>query len=429
MELNAAAIAGKTLSELQAEIHSWNEYDEPEPGSEDLAAHGAEEHEDEIYYTHEAQQEYSGIDEQAAPGDAAKISARDQSQVPAHDVHNVQQGIINPPDDSTSVSAERAVEAVSVSNTGSPAQLLDSEQRGQPEQSEQIAAENAHQHDDVHDDIPEEHYDSEGPQSDSTATIAGFIVEKGVKQEPQDVSPEITEAAAEQNEHENHYPEDVENDDLGPDEYREEEHITSLEDLESSHTDIAGLENDDVGTPKPADETHILDQEDEDELDAPPTNELVSGTPLQNKNIDPSHDQTASLPGSGLQAPSDNNHQTPEPAEDFFEIAEDFLQTPPRGTEHDDLDHFEGIDYEDPNDELATPDAADGEGINHDGFDGAHFGAYDTEFEESEAVELVGEDHSVTNSPKNSSTKRSREDEDHWDAVETTVDTKRRRSS
>ena len=107
------------------------------------------------------------------------------------------------------------------------------------------------------------------------------------------------------------------------------------------------------------------------------------------------------------------------------------MQTPPKDTENDALDHFEGIDYDEPEDELDAPVATDDEGADDHEFDENHFGDYDTHFEESEAVELVGTDPSLTDPQTNqsSSAKRSREDEDDWDLVETTADTKRRRSS
>lgn len=61
-DLLDAANDGKTLSE----IHSWDEYDEGEPGSEDGHTHGVEEHEDEAYYITEAEQKLSIPEDQSA---------------------------------------------------------------------------------------------------------------------------------------------------------------------------------------------------------------------------------------------------------------------------------------------------------------------------------------------------------------------------
>ncbi|KAJ5774935.1 hypothetical protein N7457_009831 [Penicillium paradoxum] len=436
LDLSAAAIAGKTLSELQAEIHSWNEYDEPEPGSEDFEAHCAEEHEDEVYYANEAQKDHATTEVQTTPGPTADVSPSSVSQVQPQDVSDTQTKIAHAPDEDASVSSERATEAMPESELAHPATQAEIKEPGQPEESEHLEIEQAHQYDYVHGDTTEDHYDSEGPQgphSESTATISGFIVENETKENTQDVSPDAAHAGpsgADQTDHENFYEEEPENDDLGPEEYYEDENPDSLDDPEASHNDITGVEDDNVETQESADQAHVLDEEDEDELDAPPTNEIVSATSLQHETTDHPHDQTGPLSDSGLQADSDKKDRTPEPADDLLEIAEDLLQTPPRDTEPDDLDHFKDIDYEESEDELAAPVAGDDEGVHDHEFDENHFGDYDTHFEEPEAAELVEVDHSLTDSPnQNSSTKRSREDDEHSDVVPTTTDTKRRRSS
>ncbi|KAJ5365677.1 hypothetical protein N7517_008563 [Penicillium concentricum] len=427
-DLNDAAIDGKKLSELHAEIQSWDEYDEAEPGSEgDLDAHGAEEHEDEAYYTTEAQKELSTTEVQTAPGPGEEQALdSEQAQVQPEVVSDGQHEIVHAEDDNRSTSSERGAEAAPESESH-PAQPGSKEpdhsdvsrqlERGQDQDQ-------GYSHD--HGDTNEEHYDSEGPQSDSTATVAALPGASEVKEHTQHVPP-AADVGTDQNDEEEYYGEDHENDDLGSEEYYEHEDIGSVDDSEAFQKDITGSENADVDAQEPADHASVLDEEDTDELDAPPTDEIVSEVPVQDDTNRPSHDQPRDI---GLHDASDKKERTPEPADDLLGIAVDLMQTPPRDTENDSLDHFEGIDYDEPEDELEAHVSAD-EGADDHEFDDNHFGDYDTHFEESEAVELVGTDPSLTDPQTNQipSAKRSREDEDDWNLVETTVDTKRRRSS
>ncbi|KGO38751.1 Uncharacterized protein family UPF0646 [Penicillium expansum] len=429
-DLNDAAIEGKKLSELHSELHAWDEYDEAEPGSdEDLGAHGAEEHEDEVYYTNEAQKELSITEVQTAPGPEEEQALDDeQSQVQPEDVPSAQPEFVHAQDANRSTSSERSPEAAPVSepHLAQP----ENEEADHSDVSHHIERDQEHDHD--RGDINEEHYDSEGRQSDSTATVAALPSASEIKEHVQHVPLDVTaDAGTDQNDDENFYGEELENDDLGAEEYYEHEDIGSVDDSEAFQKDITGSENIDFDAQEPADQTSVLDEEDADELDAPPTDEVVSEIILQDENNHPSHDQPAPPLGSGLNDASDKKEQTPEPADDLLGIAVDLMQTPPKDIEDDALDHFEGIDYNEPEDELDAPVAADDESADDHEFDENHFGDYDTHFEESEAVELVGTDPSLTDPQTNqsSSAKRSREDEDDWDLVETTVDTKRRRSS
>lgn len=434
-DLNDAAIEGKKLSELHSELHSWDEYDEAEAGSlEDLGAHGAEEHEDEVYYTNEAQKELSITEVQTAPGPKEEQALdSEQSQVQPEVVSDAQPEILAQ-DGDKSTSSERSAEAAAEPESH-PAQP-ESKDSDHFDVSRHLERDQDQEYDRGHGDTNEEHYDSEGRQSDSTATVAALPSASEIQEYTQHVPLDVAAAAGTyENDDEHYYGEDPENDDLGAEEYYEDEDIgsvdDSVDDSEAFQKDITGSENADVDAQEPADQASVLDEEDTDELDAPPTDEVVSEILLRDETNHPSHDQPAPPLDSGLHDPSDKKVQTPEPADDLLGITVDLMQTPPRDTEKDVLDDFEGIDYDEPEDELDAPVAADDEGAHDHEFDKNHFGDYDTHFEESEAVELVGTDPSLTGpqTNQNSSAKRSREDEDDWDLVETTVDTKRRRSS
>ncbi|KAF3026246.1 hypothetical protein E8E15_009700 [Penicillium rubens] len=429
-DLNDAAIEGKTLSELHSELQSWGEYDEAEAGSEDLGAHGAEEHEDEVYYTNEAQRELSIAESETAP-ELGKEQALDseQSQVQPEVVLDAQPGIVHAQDEDRRASSRRSAEAApeSESRLAQP----ENKESDHFDESRHLESDQDQEYDHGHGDTNEEHYDSEDRLSDSTATVAALPGASEIKEHTQHVPLDVAaDAGTDQNDDENYYAEDPENDGLGAEEYYEED-IGSVDDSEAFQKDITGSENADVNAQGPADQASVLDEEDTDELDAPPTDEVVSEILLRDETTHPSHDQPAPPLDSGLHDTSDKKEQTPEPAHDLLGISVDLMQTPRRDTEDDALDHFEGIDYDEPEDELDAHVAADDEGADDHEFDENHFGDYDTHFEESEAGELVGTDPSLTDpqNNQNSSAKRSREDEEDWDLVETTVDSKRRRSS
>ncbi|OQE03109.1 hypothetical protein PENVUL_c035G04709 [Penicillium vulpinum] len=424
-DLNDAAIDGKKLSELHSELHSWDEYDEAEPGSdEDPGAIGPEEHEDEVYYTNEAQKELSTTEIQTAPGSGEEQALDSEKSQVQPEVVSDAQPEVHVRDEDRSASNERSAQAAP-ERESHPAQP-ENKDLDHFDVSHHLETEQDHEYD--HDDTNEEHYDSEGPLSDSTATVAALPRASETKEHAQHVALDVAaDADADENDDENQYEDDPENDDLGPEEYYDDEDIGSVDDSEAFQKDITGSENADVDAQEAVDQASVLDEEDTDDLDAPPTDDIVSEILLQNESNLPSHDQPAPPLDSGV---SDKKEQTPDPADDLLGIAVDLMQTPPRDTEKDDLDHFEGIDYDEPEDEIDAPVAVADEGADDHEFDENHFGDYDTHFEESEAVELVGTDPSLTDTQTNqNSAKRSREDEDDWDLVETTVDTKRRRSS
>jgi hypothetical protein len=426
LELNAAAIAGKTLSELHSELHSWDEYDEAELGSEeDHEANGpkeheddAEEHEDELYYADEAQKEDTSRETEPVAGPEGE-EASAQAQVTS------QPEIVRTQDEDESTSGEGAPESAAES-----APHATQPQSEELEQHEEFRDNQASEYDHGHGDPTEEQYDSDGPHSDSTATVAGLTRESEIKESIHDTSTEVAHVGTDQNDNENHYEVDHASGELEAGECYEHEHISPYEDPEVSQGDITVGETGDAETQEHDDQVSVLDEGDADELDAPPTNEIVPAVSLQDENT--SQDQTARLLHGELQGASDTKEKTPEPADDLLGSAEDLLQNPPRVTGSDTLDHFEGIDYDEPEDESAAPAAAEDEGADEQEFDENenHFGDYDTYVEETETVELVGADPSLTDSPNNNlSSKRSREDEDDWDLEEPTLESKRRRPS
>ncbi|EKV10456.1 putative glutamic acid-rich protein [Penicillium digitatum] len=428
-DLNDAAIEGKKLSELHFELHTWDEYDEVEAGSdEDLGAHGAEEHEDEVFYTAEAEKEQSIAEVQTTPGlEEEQAPNSEQSQVQAEVVSDAQLEILHAQEKDRSASSVRSVEAAPESQS----HLVQPENKESDHFDESRHIERDQEHDHGHGDMNEEHYDSEGRQSDSTATVAALPGASDIKVHIHHVPLDVVVDAGTDQDNEHYYGEDLENNDLGAEEYYEHEDIGSVDDSEAFQKDVTASENADVDAQEPADQTSVLDEDDTDELDAPPTDEFVSEILLQDENNHPSHDRRAPPLESGLNGASDKKEQTPEPADDLLGIAVDLTQNPPKDTEDDALDNFEGIDYNDPEEEFDAPLAADDEGADYHEFDENHFGDYDTHFDDSEAVELVGTDPSLSIPRINQSlsAKRSRDDEDDCDPVVSTVDIKRRRSS
>ncbi|KAJ5131332.1 uncharacterized protein N7515_007371 [Penicillium bovifimosum] len=488
LELNTAAIAGKTLSELQSELHSWDEYDEAGPGSEeDPEARGAEEHEDELYYTGEVQKEDTSRDTQpvAGPeGEEASAQAPVASQTEtgrAQDENGTASG-----EQEAESAAESAIHAIQP-------------QSEELEQHEEYRDNQAAEYHDGPDGPTEEHYDSDGPHSDSSATVAGFTGESEIKGSIHDASLEHGHVGTGQNDNGNHYEEDHGNGELEGEEYQEHEHMSPYEDPGVSQADITVGETGDAEIQKPDDQVPVLDEEDADELDAPPTNEIVPtgdadiqqpedqvsvpdeedadeldapptneivptgaaeiqkpddqvpvldeevadeldapptneivpAVSLQGGNDDVSQDQTARSLRGELQDASGTKEQTPEPTNDLPGSAEELLQTPLGVKESDTLDDFEGIDYDELEDGSVASATAGDEDADEQEFDQNenHFGDYETYVEETEAVEVSG-DPSLTDSPNNNmSSKRSREDEDDWDLEEPTLETKRRRPS
>ncbi|KAJ5581610.1 hypothetical protein N7535_000230, partial [Penicillium sp. DV-2018c] len=484
LELNAAAIAGKTLSELHSELHSWDEYDEAEPGSEeDPEAGGAEEHEDELYYAGEVQQEDTSRDTLAGP-EGEEASA----QTPVASLTET----VRAQDEDVTASAEREPASAAESVTHAVEPLS-----GELEHHEGYRDSQAPEYDHNHDDPTQEHYDSDAPQSDSTATIAGSTGESKIKESIHNASLEDEHVGMGQNDNENNYEEDHRNGELHGGESQERGHMSPSEDSEVSQGDNTVDETGDTETQNPdeqvsvlneegadvldapptnehvqtgdaeiqqpddqesvldgegTDESNVLptneiiptgdaeiqqpddqvsalDEEDADELEALPTDEIVPTVSLQDENDDVSRDQTARLlPRESTGA---SEEQPPEPTDDLPGSAEELPQAPLGDTEVDIPGHFEGIDYDELVDGSAAPAAAENEDVDEQEFDENenHFDDFESDAEETEGAEVVGYP-SLADSPNNNlSSKRSREDEDDWDLEEPTLESKRRRPS
>jgi hypothetical protein len=230
----------------------------------------------------------------------------------------------------------------------------------------------------------------------------------------EDVSADAAEANYDQNEDEN--------DGFDADYYNNEDN--GFGDDQQNFEDESAGEDKDTGAQQPAGHAPGGDG---DELGAAPTDEVVSAVAFDNEGAQTSHDQ-AEPTLNGAPQDASGKEQTPDHADDLLEIAPDVLQSPAKDTEHEPLDHIESVDSGEPERELAHNEGADQQHFNKD-----NFGEHDPKLEESEAVVLAEEDHSLADSEPsaNLSAKRSREDDDddEWDLVETTIDTKRRRPS
>jgi hypothetical protein len=410
-DLLDAANDGKALSELQP----WDEYDEAEPGSEEDHDHEAEEHEDEAYYTIEAEQKLAVSEDQTvAVSEEQELLSGDPTQTQTQNEGEVQPDNVHSLDKQVPSSGEQDVEPV-----GEHEPRTDYHESNQPDQHQEF--------DQVHDDTNAERYESDAPQSESTATIVTSSGEADINEHNQDEQVQQVDGVdAEQHDDEKSHAEEPEYDELGPEEYEDGE-IAPVDNSEP----FQETGNDDVEAQQLASQPPISQREDGDDLDAAPSKEIAPVEPLQDEATASFPEQSAPTIDDGLQDVSDKKEQTPEPTNDLLGIAVDVMQTPPKDTEHNSVDHFEGLDYDDHDDEFAVSAAPDNEDADNQEFDVNEFGDYDANFAESEAVELVGTDPSLADSQPhdNASTKRSRDEEDDWDVVDTTLDNKRRRSS
>ncbi|KAK9848791.1 hypothetical protein MYU51_015321 [Penicillium brevicompactum] len=418
-DLLDAANDGKTLSE----IHSWDEYDEGEPGSEDDHTHGVEEHEDEAYYITEAEQKLSIPEDQSA-------SKPEDEKVPIDDDLPTQQQHSDEakPEDSNLPAKDEANISVPEVEAATEAQPFSVQfeaneinEQNQPQQT-----------DPDHDDLYEDHYESEGPHSESTTTVAAAPGETDAQEEytHDDQLGQVDDTSTEQHD-ENVHEDDHDYDDLGPDEYFEDEDVgfvnnseTSQEGRDSSHAGTGDAQ-------QPIEKEPVSEEQDEDGLGTPPSAAPTSVGLLPDEANPNLPEQTTSTLESETKDVSDNKEQTPEPTDDLLGIAVDLMQTPAKDSEHDALDQLEGLDDEyDENDPSAAAPIG-GPDADNDEFDENEFGDYDTNFEETEGVEFGETDPSFAESQShdNASTKRSREEEEDWDVEDTTLEAKRRRPS
>jgi len=410
-DLLDAANDGKTLSELRP----WDEYDGAEPGSEEDHYHEAEEHEDEAYYATEAEQKLSIPEDQlvAGPEDEQQLYS-DPSQTQAQKADEAQSENVHPLDKEEPSSGGPGAEV-----DGEPEPHTDDPESKQPDQPQEFD----HGHDDTH----AERSESEGPHSESTATVAALSGEADIEEHPQDQQTQIVDDAGTEQHEENTHGGDSEYDDLGPEDYYEDGEIGPVDDSEA----FQETDNGDAEIQQPVSQGPVLEKEDGNELDAAPSNEIAPAESLQDEANHTFLEQQTSTLDNGLQDASDKKEQTPEPSDDLLGIAVDLMQTPAKDTERTTLDHFEGLDYHEREDDSAVHAAADNDEADNHEFDVNEFGDYYNNFDESEAVELGGTDPSFADSQShdNASTKRSRDEEDDWDVVDTTLETKRRRSS
>jgi hypothetical protein len=324
-----------------------------------------------------------------------------------------------PQEDNTSavVQEETQEETQAAAEYDAPQGQPESKEIDQYTQLDQFDGEHAQEdgfpHDDqakTHEDQNEDHYDSEGQQSESTATVAPLSGEAETTEQIEDVTVDAADANDDEN--------------SGLDDYYNDEDNGFGDDQQNFHDEFDG-ENNDAGAQEPADHAPGPD-EDGDELDAAPTDEVVSTDAFNNAEDETFQDQTESTL-NGVPKDAAAKEQTPDHADDLLEIAPDVLQTPAKDIARESLDQKEGVDSGEPEHNLAHNEGADEQHFNDD-----HFGQTDDNLEEFEAVVLAETDHSLADSEPsaNLSAKRSREDDDddEWDLVETTIDTKRRRS-
>ncbi|KAJ5747095.1 uncharacterized protein N7511_008791 [Penicillium nucicola] len=414
-DLLDAANEGKGLSG----IHPWDEFDEYDPGSEDdIETHETERHENGSS-SEEAQPEHSEPEAKLAPSSEEQAPVDAASQ-PKEDRSNVAQTKDLAPEDTKPDTAQD--ESNGVLQADDLQGQVEGKETDEPDELEHFEGEHA-QEDDLHnddqaenyDDENEDHYDSEGQQSESTATVAPLSAEAEVTEQTEEVS---TDPAAVH--HDQH---DGENDEVNADYYNDEDN--SYGDQENFQDEVTG-EDINAGAQTLAGDATGPDEE-EDELDAAPTDEVVSTDAFNNEG-DQTFDYPVEPTSNGAQQDASYTEQTRDHADDLLEIAPDVLQSPAKHTENEPLYHIEGVDSGELVDELAYDGVTDEQHFNED-----NFGEHDPHLEDSEAVVLAEADPLVPDAESSAplSAKRSREDadDDEWDLVETTVDTKRRRSS
>ncbi|KAJ5312150.1 hypothetical protein N7508_002980 [Penicillium antarcticum] len=411
-DLLDAANDGKGLSG----IHPWAEFDELEPGSEDdVGIHETEQHEGGSS-SQEAQPEQSDHvtqlassgEEQAAPVDESPPKEARPGDAQIKDL---------PQEDIASAAVQEQTRAAPEYDAlqGQPKGRENDQSGFEHFEGEHVQEDSLHDDDqgENYDNENEGHYDSEGQQSESTATVAPLSGEAEITEQIEDVSTDAAEAKYDQNEDENGG--------FDAEYYNDEDN--GFGDQGNFQDEFTGEDND-SGAQAPADHAPGPDG-DEDELDAAPTDEVVSADAF-NTEGDQTFNEQVEPTSNGAPQEASGKEQTPDHSNDLLEIAPDVLQSPAKDTEHE-LDHIEGVVSGEPEHKFAHDEGADEQHFED------NFGEYAPKVDESEAVVLAEADTSVADAEPSAilSSKRSREDDDddEWDLVETTVDTKRRRSS
>lgn len=425
-----AANEGKSLSEIQ----SWDEYDEAQPESKEDQDYADEEHEDEQYYATEAEQKLLLPEDQPSPKtEADQLPVPEPSQTQEQEISELQ------PEKTASVDQEEhRVGELSAEALGDlQPDAVDSEpkEHGQPRELDH------EQHDTV-----EERCGSKGPNSESTTTVAAVPDEIGEKEELQDQQTSFASAistekydyeedygeeglADENHAEEGHAEDDPQYDDFDPDGYYEDGEIGLSENSKSIQEDVAHNDMDAAPVQHSVGETLTQQKEEEGEPDPRSTTAVTPAEPLNKTDPSPLQ-QTTSTIDTEPQDTVFRKEQTPEPTDDLLGIAVDIMQTPAKDA-HLAPEDFEEIDYHEDGDEHAASAASDNQDPSEHELGEDEFDDYDPEFEETEAVALDETDLSFADpqSHEHAPTKRTRDEADDWDVVDSNLEPKRRRPS
>lgn len=424
-DLLDAANDGKTLSEIQ----SWDEYDEAEPESKEDHGYADEEHEDEQYYAAEAEEKLLLPEDQPSPKtEADQLPVPEPSKIQEQETYEAQPEITQPLDNEEHHVGELSAEA---------------HEDPQPDAVHSEAKEHDQTRESDHEqhDTTEERCVSEGPNSESTTTVAADPDEISEKGHPQDQQTSvILGVSTEKYDYEEDYEEegraeeghaenDPEYDDFGPDGYYEDGEIGLSENSKSIQEDIAhnGLEA--APVQQSVGQTLTHQKEEEGEHDTTSTTAVTSAGPLNETDPSPLQKTTSTI-DTEPQETEFRKEQTPEPTDDLLGIAVDLMQTPAKDAHHA-PDHFEEIDYDEDGGDHTASAASDSQDPSEHGLGENEFDDYDPEYEEAGAVAPDGTDPSFadTQSHDNAPTKRTRDEADDWDTVDSNLEPKRRRPS
>lgn len=295
-------------------------------------------------------------------------------------------------------------------------------------------------------DTTEERCESEGRNSESTTTLAAVSDETSEKEHPQDQhSTFVSGVSTEKYDYEEDYGEeghaeedyteqvhaedDPEYDDFGPDGNYEDGEIGFSENSTSIQEDVAHNGLAAAPVPHSVDQTLTHQEEEEGEQDTTSTTAVTSAEPLNKTDHNPIQKTTSTI-DTEPQHTVFKKEQTPEPTDDLLGIAVDLMQTPANDA-HLVPDHFEEIDYHEEGGEHTATAASDHQDPSEHELGENEFDDYDPEYEETGTVEPDETDPSFADpqSHDNAPTKRTRDEADDWDAVDSNLEPKRRRPS
>ncbi|KAJ5091289.1 hypothetical protein NUU61_006159 [Penicillium alfredii] len=422
-DLLAAANEGKGLSQ----VHSWDDYEEADPTSEEALAFSEPEQQGEESHADGTGQDQSihEVDETVLATQEQEV-ANDESYSKTHEANVPKE--TGPLQDGENAIVE-GHEAEDAAETETAA--LHREERETDHQAEEYGHLDEEEH--LHEEVAEDFYDSEGQKTESTATVAPMSEPAQAQETTEDLSANITEGGPAQHDtadtHDQvpdgdaleagHYPEADSNDGL----HNEPEEVQ--DDLIGDEHGDAGVQNDNrLGGSASAQVEETLDEPDTAPQAGDPA---IEG--LQDDVDQSSHGQDKSALDFVAQEPYALKEQTPEPTDDLLGIAEDLMQTPAK----DELEDTGSLNEEhQPEHEYGYPAAADDDGTDKNLFDEGDYGHGHPDFDVTEAVELddtKASSHPDSQTRDTGSAKRSRAVEEDWETGETTPDTKRRRPS